>query len=95
MVTAVILNLLLVEGEASASALVERLKQLGLPGEVGLGALGGLTVGLSFVERANQHVSDTLVEATRGYQQSLGRLGAEGKRHLSSFVQEVLSAVAA
>jgi hypothetical protein len=95
MATAVILNLLLVEREAPASALVARLKELGLPDERGLGALSGLTVGLSFVDRANQRISDRLVAANARYQQSLGRLGAEGKRHLSSFVQEVLAVVAA
>ena len=95
MATAVILNLLLVKGEASAAALVERLKELGLPGEMGLNALSGLAVGLSFVERANQRISDRLLAAPLIYQQSLGRLGAEGTRHLSSFVQEVLKVVAA
>lgn len=94
MATAVILNLLLVEEDASASALVERLKALGLPGEVGLNALSGLTVGLSFVERANQQINERLVAATRAYQQSLARLSSEGKHHLSGFVQEVMQAVA-
>ena len=93
MATAVILNLLLVEEEASA--LVERLKALGLPGEVGLDALSGLTIGLSFVERANRRVTEKLVAATRVYQQSLARLSADARRDLSSFVQEVMQAVVA
>jgi Mn-dependent DtxR family transcriptional regulator len=93
MVTAVILNLLLVEEGASTSALVERLKALGLPGEVGLNALSGLAMGLSLVERANRRLTDKLVDAVRGYQRSLVRLRGEGSRHLSSFVQEVMKAV--
>ncbi len=93
MVTAVILNLLLVEKGAPASALVERLKALGLPGEVGLNALSGLAIGLSLVDRANWRLTDKLVDAVRGYQQSLGRLRGEGRRHLSSFVQEAMRAV--
>jgi DNA-binding MarR family transcriptional regulator len=95
MATAVILNLLLVEKEAPTLALVERLKALGLPGEVGLNALSGLAVGLSSVKRANRRLTDKLVKATRGYQHSLARLSGEGKRHLSSFVQDVMVAVAA
>lgn len=95
MVTAVILNLLLVEEELSTSALIERLKALGLPGEAGLNALSGLTFGLSFVERANRRVTDKLVSFTWIYQHSLGRLSAEGKRHLVSFVRDVMQAVAA
>lgn len=93
MATAVILNLLLVEKEVPVSALVERLKALGLPDEVGLNALGGLAVGLSLVEQANRRLTDKLVGATRFYQQSLARLGREGKGHLSNFVQEVMRTV--
>jgi DNA-binding MarR family transcriptional regulator len=94
MATAVILNLLVVEKGLSASALVERLKALGLPGEVGLDALSGLAVGLSFVEQTNRAITEKLVGATRAYQQSLARLSGEGKRHLSSFVQELMRTVA-
>jgi len=94
-ILAVILNLLLVEERAPASALVERLKALGLPGEVGLNALSGLAMGLSLVDRANRRLTDKLVDAVRGYQQSLGRLRGEGRRHLSSFVQEAMRAVTA
>ena len=93
MATAVILNLLLVEKETPTSALVERLRALGLPGEVGLDALGGLAVGLSLVERANRRLTDKLVGATRFYQQSLAHLGREGKAHLNNFVQEVIKTV--
>ncbi len=93
MVTAVILNLLLVEEGASASALVERLKALGLPGEVGLNALSGLAMGLSLAERANRRLTDKLVDAVRGYQRSLVHLRGEGRRSLSSFVQEVMKVV--
>jgi hypothetical protein len=95
MVTAIILNLLLVGGEESAVALVEHLKALGLPDEGGLNALTGLTLGLSYVERANRSITERLIGANRTYQQALGRLGGEGKRHLTSFVQEVMKAVAA
>ena len=94
MVTAVILNLLLVEKDAPASALVERLKALGLPGEVGLNALSGLAIGLSLVERTNRRLTDKLVNAVRGYQRSLGHLQGEGSRYLSRFVQEVMQVVA-
>ena len=94
MVTAIILDLLLVEEEAPASAMVEQLKALGLPGEVGLNALSGLAMGLSLVERANRRLTDRLADAVRGYQQSLARLREEGRRHLSSFVQEAMQAVA-
>jgi Mn-dependent DtxR family transcriptional regulator len=95
MATAFILNLLLVEEDAPSSALVERLRALGLPSEVGLNALSGLNLGLSFVERTNRRITDRLIGATRLYQQSLTRLSGEAKHHLSNFVQEVMQAVTA
>jgi len=95
MVTAVILDLILIEDEAPPEALVDRLKALGLPGEVGLNALSGLAIGLSLVERTNQRLTDTIVDTIRAYQQSLGRLPREAKRQLSNFVQEVMKIVAA
>ena len=94
MATAVILNLLLVDEEASTAPLVERLKALGLPGEVGLNALSGLVMGFSLIERANRRLTGKLVEATQPYQQSLTRLEGEGKRNLSNFVQDVMKTVA-
>ena len=93
MATAVILNLLLVGEEVSTASLVERLKALGLPGEIGLNALSGLAIGLSLVEQTNRRLTDKLIGATQNYQQSLAHLGGEGKRHLSSFVQEVIKTV--
>jgi DNA-binding MarR family transcriptional regulator len=93
MATAVILDLLLVEKDTPATDMAERLRALGLPDEGGLNALGGLAMGLSLVERANRRLADKLVEATHFYQQSLARLGREGKAHLSNFVQEVMRTV--
>jgi len=93
MATAVILNLMLVEKESPASTLVERLKALGLPGEVGLNALSGLAVGFSLVEQANQNLTDKLIGAIQHYQRSLARLGGESKGHLSKFVQEVIKTI--
>jgi DNA-binding MarR family transcriptional regulator len=93
MATAVILNLRLVEEEGPTSTLVEQLEAMGLPGEVGLNALAGLAVGLARLERTNRRWKAGLLGAIDGYQQSVARLGGNGKRCLSSFVQEVMRAV--
>ena len=53
-VTAVILSLHQLREDASAAGLLDKLRALGLPGEAGLGALAGLTLGLFFVERINR-----------------------------------------
>ena len=89
MVTAVILSLHQLKEDITATKLSEHLRALGFPGEMGLNALAGLTIGLSFVERANRRLISQLVSQVQRYQENLTRLSAENKRRLSDFAQEV------
>ena len=100
MVTAVILNLYQLgvppcggKEEAADSPLFESVSALGLPGELGLNALVGLTVGLSYVERANRRVTRLLLSHIGHYQEMLNRLTDENRRRLSDFVGEVMKIV--
>jgi len=93
MITAMILSLHQLQEKAAARGLTERLRALGLPGEVGLSALAGLTLGLSFAERANRRLVTRLLSHTQEYQEQLARLSAENKERLSDFVQDVLQIV--
>ena len=88
MITAVLLHLHQLKEEARGSSLLESLRALGLPGE-----LAGLTLGLSFVERANRRIASLLLSYSRKYQEYLARLSAESKRRLSDFAQEVMKIV--
>lgn len=89
MITAVLLSLHQLK-EAKAGDLSERLEALGLPGEVGLQALAGLTMGLTFAERANRRITSLLLSYSRKYQDHLARLSGDNKRRLSEFTQEVM-----
>ncbi|MBN1814747.1 MAG: PadR family transcriptional regulator [Anaerolineae bacterium] len=93
MVTAVILSLHQLREEVPDSRLWERLRDLGLPEEIGLSALGGLAVGLSLIERANRRLAHALLSATRQYQDYLAGLSAESRRRLSEFTAEVMRIV--
>jgi DNA-binding MarR family transcriptional regulator len=95
MVTAVILSLHQVREEAPTSKLWEQLRDLGLPEEVGLNALGGVAVGLSLVEQANRRLTLKLLASSRQYQDYLADLSAEGRRRLSEFTAEVMRIVGA
>ncbi len=90
MVTAVILSLQQLREDASASGLSDRLRSLGLPEEVGLSALGGLAVGLSFAERANRRLINLLLSRVGRYQEHLSSLSAENLRRLTDFTGEVM-----
>ncbi len=92
MITAVILNLHQLRGLAVAKPF-EKLRALGLPGELGLSTLAGLIVGLSFVERANRRFTTLLLSYTQRYQEYLVELSSDDKQRLSDFAQEVLKIV--
>ena len=90
MITAAMLNLNQLKEEAEASGLFKQLRALGFPGELGLNALAGLTLGLTLVEKANRRVTTLLLSYTQRYQDNLARLSAENKERLSDFAQEVM-----
>ena len=93
MITASILGLYSVKDEADARGLRAILGDIGLPGEIGLGALAGLSAGLSLVEHANRRVASVLLHHVHRYQQTLSNLSAENRRRLAEFTQEVLEIV--
>ena len=91
MITAAMLNLNQLKEEAEASGLFKQLRALGFPGELGLNALAGLTLGLTLVEKANRRVTTLLLSYTQKYQDNLARLSVENKKRLSDFAQEVMN----
>ncbi|HID87289.1 MAG TPA: hypothetical protein EYP55_07905 [Anaerolineae bacterium] len=93
MITAIFLHLHQLREEVKASGIFPDLRLLGLPGELGLNALAGLTLGLTLVERANRRVTALLLSYTQKYQDYLARLSAENKKRLSDFTQEVMKIV--
>ncbi len=93
MITAAILSLNQLREEAAARGLFKNLRALGFPGELGLNALAGLTLGLTLVEKANRRVTTLLLSYTQKYQDHLARLSAENKKRLSDFAQEVMKIV--
>lgn len=100
MVTAVILSLYQLgvpprdgKQEAAHSPLLASARALGLPDELGLGALAGLAVGLSLVERANRRVASLLLSHTSRYQEMLSQLTEENRRRLADFVGEMMKIV--
>lgn len=93
MITAIILQAYQLEENAADSTFFERLRNLGLPDEVGLNTFAGLAVGLSFVERANRRVSSILLAQTSNYQEMLGRLSKQSRRRLGDFITQVMNIV--
>lgn len=93
MLTAAILSLNQLREEAATRGLFENLRALGFPGEPGLNALAGLTLGLTMVEKANRRITTLLLSYTQKYQDHLAKLSVDNKKRLSDFAQEVMKIV--
>ncbi len=94
MITAMLLSLHQLT-EVNRKEIITYLRTLGLPEEVGLYALSGLTMGLTLAERLNRRIRSRLLSAVDKYQKYLGRLSGENKRRLAEFADEVLRIIEA
>jgi predicted ArsR family transcriptional regulator len=90
MVTALVLGLHSLREFAEARRLRSMLGRIGLPGELDLGAIPGLSAGLSLVERFNKQISSVLLKQAKHYQTLLSELSAEKQRLLAEFTREVV-----
>jgi DNA-binding PadR family transcriptional regulator len=93
MVAAIMLSLQSLKESIGARGIRRILKSIGLPGESGLTALGGLSIGLSLVEQWNQRITQAFLEHVARYQSMLAELSAENRHRLSQFTHDVLKIV--
>jgi len=93
MITAVILGLDSLIDSAEASALKEKLEEIGKAGGVGIGIFAGLGVGLSLAERINRRLAGFLLMQSGRFQSAIAQLSEENRRQLTEFTQEVIRTV--
>jgi hypothetical protein len=93
MVAAIMLGLQSLKESIGAKGMRRIMQSIGLPGENGLTALGGLSIGLSLVEQWNQRITKAFLEHVARYQSMLAELSAENRHRLSQFTHEVLKIV--
>ena len=93
MVTALVLSLHSLRGFAEVRRLRNMLGRIGLPGELDLAAIPGLSAGLSLVEHFNEQVSGALLNQVSKYQVFLSELTSEKRRLLAEFTREVVKIV--
>jgi hypothetical protein len=93
MITATLLALEGLRGTAQFDELEKHLQRIGLPGEIGLSALGGISAALCMAEKTNRRASTFLLKHSGKYQTMISRLNAESRRHLGVFAREVAKIV--
>jgi predicted ArsR family transcriptional regulator len=92
-VTALVLGLESLREFAEAQQIRNKLEKIGLPGELDLAAIPGLSVGLSLVDRFNKQVSGVLLNQSNKFQNRLSELSAEKRRLLAEFTREVVKTI--
>jgi hypothetical protein len=93
MIATTILTLSSLGERARARGLLRRLKALVELGDLDLGALAGLSIGLSIVEGVNRSVADFLLTHSKRLQSTILALSVENRRRLAAFTREVLQIV--
>ena len=93
MITATILTVASIQKAVEEKGLLDRLRRIGLPGEIGLSALAGISSALSMVENVNLSLSTFFLEHSGKYQEMLSRLSEEKRNQLSDFAREVTKIV--
>ena len=94
MITAIILGLKSLCDTTEACRLEKRLKEIGKLGELGLGALAGLGMALSMVERTNRRLASFLLREAGRFPAILSESSEENRRRLTDFAREVVRLVA-
>ena len=93
MITATLLALVSTQKTIESKGLVDRLRQIGRPGEMGLSALAGISAALSLVENIHLDLGTFLLEQSGKYQETISKLSEEKRTLLSAFAREVAKIV--
>lgn len=88
MVTATILMIESLQETTNPNPLLKRLRHIGLPDEIDLNGLPGMSAAVSMFEQANK-AADFLLEQSGKFQSRLAQMGEENRRRLSDFAREV------
>jgi len=88
MITATILSVASVHKAAEDKGLLDRLRRIGLPGEIGLSALAGISSALSVIEDVNLRFSTFLLEQSGKYHEMVTQISEEKRNQLSDFARE-------
>ena len=89
MITATLLTVVSTQKAIENKGLVDRLRRIGRPGEIGLSALAGISATLSLVENVHLDIATFFLEQSGKYQEKLAEVSEDKRNQLSDFAREV------
>jgi hypothetical protein len=93
LITALVLMLTSIQDAPEIRAMLDRLKQIGLPRKISLSVMSGIAMLLSVIERVNRHYSTILLAQFNRYEDALLQLNEESRRLLEEFTREVVQII--
>jgi hypothetical protein len=93
LITALVLMLTSIQDAPEICAMLDRLKQIGLPRKISLSVMSGIAMLLSVIERVNRHYSTILLAQFNRYEDALLQLNEESRRLLEEFTREVVQII--
>lgn len=90
LITTVILTLATIKDSPEVHKILGKLGRIGLPQEIGLGALSGIGMFLSVLERTNRRSATILLAQVNRYEETLSQLSEESQKQLGEFTREVV-----
>jgi len=94
MITSVILTLVEIQDSPEIRLTLERLRKIGLPKELSLSVMSGISVLLSALDRSNRRSTEILMTQINRYEDSLSQLSEDSRVQLSEFTREIVQILA-
>ncbi len=89
LITTMIITLATIPDTPEVHVLLERLRRIGLPQEIGLNALSGIGLALSALERINRRTATILLAQIGKYEDLLVQMDEENRHRLGKFARDV------
>lgn len=90
LITTLVLSLISIKDTPGIQSILDRLSRIGLPREIGLNVLSGVSMVLSVLEKTNRKSASMLLSQIGKFEEVITDLSEESKRKLSEYTREII-----
>ena len=94
LIAAMLLAIAAIQENREVKKLTNILKRIGLPGEISLNVLSGISLVFSTLEGINQQFSTQLLAQINKYETMLSQLSEKNRSQVSDFAREAIESIA-
>ncbi len=90
LITTIVLSLASIQDIPGIKSILERLSRIGLPQEIGLSVMSGISMFISVLEKTNRRSATIISSQINKFEEVIAQLNEESKRKLSEYTREVI-----